>query len=69
MPLGSKIGCSGGHPVSSVRNSGLKEGENHLWLEWLMESKRNNRAIHVDNHKNKVIDVEKFEVYTQYTNI
>ena len=34
-----------------------------------MESKRNNRAIHVDNHKNKVIDVEKFEVYTQYTNI
>ena len=33
-----------------------------------MESKRNNRAIHVDNH-NKVIDVEKFEVYTQYTNI
>ena len=23
-----------------------------------MESKRNNRAIHVDNHKNKVIDVE-----------
>ena len=56
--------CSGGHPVSSARNPVVFFFPKPWGLEWFMESKGNNRAIYVDNHKNRVMNMENTEIYT-----